>query len=77
MSILIELEETEERQLQLLAQRERRPAGELCREVVRSYIEQNAPGDDGYAILRRMIGIAKGGPKDSSLYHDLRPGEAE
>ena len=33
------------------------------------------PRAEGDSPLRRLIGIAKSGPTDSSIYHDYRPGD--
>ena len=31
---------------------------------------------DRYAAFEKMIGLVKDGPTDSSVVHDLRPGDA-
>ena len=80
MPILVELEREEEQRLRDLAEREKRPAEDLCRDLVRAYLESRAPAPtnasrDPYTSLRAMIGLAGGGPTDSSVCHDIRPGE--
>src|SRR5687768_14045207 len=79
MSILIPLHKEEEERLRALADRENCPAEDLCREAVLSLLDSRAssPPADGYSALRRIIGIAKGGRDDGSIYHDYRPGEDE
>ena len=78
MPILVELESDEEQRLRDLAERENRPAEDLCRDAVLVYLkERDLAHPDPFVHLRGIIGIAHGPFDDGSIHHDLRPGEHE
>lgn len=78
--VTIELDSEQERRLQEIAvarqMTEQALFLEALERLLRSYEEHAEPlPADPYNPLLRMIGLARGGPTDSSVYHDLRPGE--
>lgn len=79
--LTIELDEKQERLLEEIAATEQRSAEELCLEALDRFLQtRRSPlreaGQDPYEPLLKMIGLAgKGGPTDSSIYHDIRPGD--
>jgi hypothetical protein len=79
-TVSFSIDEGQEQRLNELSAAARRSTEELCREALEQYLrrhEHPAPGEtpDGYAALRTMIGLVKGGPADASVRHDVRPGD--
>jgi hypothetical protein len=79
--LTIELDAEQEKLLEEIAATEHRSAEELCLEALDTFLQSrrtpaNGAGKDPYAAFRKMIGLAgEGGPTDSSIYHDFRPGD--
>jgi hypothetical protein len=76
--VIIELDAEQEKLLQEIAQKEHRSAQDLCREAVADFLQARGrlnrnPPANSYEALEKMIGLAKNGPTDASIYHDLRP----
>jgi hypothetical protein len=79
-SLTIELAPELEEALEGLAAAEHKSAQELCREVVEGFLRQRLARTerlkpDRFSALRKMVGMVREGPKDSSIRHDRRDGE--
>lgn len=75
--VIIGLDEEQERLLQEIAKKEHRSVQDLCREAVTDLLQRSGranrnPPPNRYEALERMIGLAKQGPSDASIHHDLR-----
>lgn len=78
--LTIELDGDQERRLEAIAaarqMTEQALVLEALEQLLRSHEEDDEPRPgDPYQPLLEMIGLAKGGPTDASVYHDYRPGE--
>jgi len=75
-SVTIEIDEETERLLRDVAEIERRTAQEVCVEALNQFLQSRGGRDpDRYSAFREMIGLVKDGPTDSSVVHDIRPGD--
>jgi hypothetical protein len=80
-TVSIELDDDQGRRLRELAAAVQKSEQDLCREALEQYLENQAasgrePSPERYAAFKKMIGLVKDGPTDSSVVHDLRPGDA-
>lgn len=81
--VLIELDEHQTRDLQELANAERRSTEDLCREAIANFLRNRIDSTsthgpaDRYSAFRKMIGLVKAGPTDASGRHDRRPEDPE
>jgi hypothetical protein len=76
--VIIELDAEQEKLLQEIAEKEHRSAQDLCQEALTHFLQARGrlnrnPPVNGYQALEKMIGLAKDGPTDASIRHDLRP----
>jgi len=77
--LTIELDADLRSRLDALAASEWTSPQELAKEALERLVADRKPaairGDDPYAPLWAIIGMVEGGPTDSSIYHDGRPGD--
>ncbi|MDB5349347.1 MAG: hypothetical protein JWN86_594 [Planctomycetota bacterium] len=78
--LTLDLNPDQMRRLMDLAAAESRTPEDLGREALDRFLQARQDDDpnarlpqDRHAALRAMIGLAKGGPADSSVRHDWRP----